>query len=181
MRRIAVLSGLVLVGGLLGPSTAFADDQGAQPDKNQAQWIAVEDQFAVVLPDGQTFTGDDQGPMNPNEAPPVGTQLFISEKLFETQDGMTKGDEVGRSHIQCTAQAVKLIFRCDGALVFDDGSQLLASVVLDVSTQPKSFDIAVLGGTGDWFGATGVLHDTDISTAKETAALYEADVVLPHN
>ena len=181
MRHIAVLCGLVLVGGLLGPSTAFAADQGAQHDKNQAEWIAVEDQFTVVLPDGQTFTGDDQGPMNPNETPPVGTQLFISEKLYETQDGVTKGDEVGRSDIQCTEQAVKLMFRCDGALLFDDGSQLLASVVLDVGNQPNSFDIAVIGGTGDWFGATGALTDTDISTANETAALYEADVVLPHN
>ena len=44
MRRIAVLSGLVLVGGLLGPSTAFADDQGGQNNKENAQWIAVEDQ-----------------------------------------------------------------------------------------------------------------------------------------
>jgi hypothetical protein len=181
MRRIAVLSGLVLVGGLLGPSTAFADDQGAQHDKNNAQWIAVEDQFALVQPDGETFTGPDPGPVDPNEAPAVGTQLFISEVLYATEDGVTKGDKVGRSHIQCTAQVVKFNFRCDGALVFDDGSQLLASVVLDVSTQPTSFDIAVIGGTGDWFGATGALTNTDISTAHETAALYEADVVLPHN
>lgn len=181
MRRTAVLSGLVLVGGLLGPSTAFADDQGSQNAKNHAEWIGVEDQFAVVLPNGQTFTGPDQGTMNPNEAPDVGTQVFISEVLYATDDGVTKGDKVGRSHIQCTAQVVKFILRCDGALVFDDGSQLLASVVLDVSAQPKSFDIAVIGGTGDWFGATGALTNTDISTAKETASLYEADVVLPHN
>jgi hypothetical protein len=180
MRRTAVLAGLVLVGGLLGPSTAFADDQGSQHDKSHAEWIAVEDQFATVLPDGQTFTGPDQGPMNPNEAPPVGTQLFISEVLYKTADGVTKGDKVGRSYIQCTEQVVQLIFRCDGALVFDDGSQLLASVVLDVSTEPKKFDIAVIGGTGDWFGATGALTNIDISTANETASLYKAHVVLPH-
>ena len=178
MRRIAVLSGLVLVGGLLGPSTAFAGEEDGGKD---AQWIAVEDQFAFVLPNGETFTGDEEPPGAPDEAPPVGTQLFISEVLYETEDGETPGDEVGRSHIQCTAQVVELTFRCDGALVFDDGSQLFASVVLDFTTEPESFDIAVLGGTGEWFGATGTLTLTDISTEEETASLYEADIVLPHD
>jgi hypothetical protein len=176
-RRIAVLSGVVLVGGLLGPSTAFAGEE-----KGHGKWIAVEEDFAFVLPNGETFTGDEQPPGDPEEAPPVGTQLFISEVLYETEDGETRGDEVGRSHIQCTAQVVELTFRCDGALVFDDESQLFASVVLDFSTgEQEGFDIAVLGGTGDWFGATGVLTLTDISTEEETASLYEADVVLPHD
>ena len=182
MRRIAVLSGLVLVGGLLGPSTAFADDQGSRHDRDHAQWIAVEDQFAVVLPNGETFTGD-PGPMDPNEAPDVGTQLFISEVLYATKDGETKGDEVGRSHIQCTAQVVEFTFLCDAALVFDADNQLLISTHLDFSMEDGSepFDVAVIGGTGDWFGATGAVTITDISSEEETASLYEADVVLPHD
>jgi hypothetical protein len=181
MRRIAVLSGLVLVGGLLGPSTAFAGEEDGHGTDN-AQWIAVEDQFALVLPDGETFTGEgDPGPLDPNDVPPVGTQLFVSEVLYETEDGETRGDEVGRSHIQCTAQVVEFNFLCDGAFVFDNGSQLHASVALDFSMEEgmETFDIAVTGGTGDWFGATGAISVTDISTAAETASLYEADVVLP--
>ena len=182
MRRIAVLSGLVLVGGLLGPSTAFADDQGGPNNKENAQWIAVEDQVAVVLPNGETFSGD-PGPMDPNEAPDVGTQLFISEVLYATDDGKTKGDKVGRSHIQCTAQVVEFTFLCDAALVFDANNQLLISTHLDFSMEEgaEAFDVAVTGGTGDWFGATGAVTITDISTGDETASLYEADVVLPHN
>jgi hypothetical protein len=39
MRRIAVLSGLVLLGGLLGPSTAFATGRDEHAD-NQDRWIA---------------------------------------------------------------------------------------------------------------------------------------------
>jgi hypothetical protein len=109
MRRIAVLSGLVLVGGLLGPSTAFAGEEDGHGTDN-AQWIAVEDQFALVLPDGETFTGEgDPGPLDPNDVPSVGTQLFVSEVLYETEDGETRGDEVGRSHIQCTAQVGEFI------------------------------------------------------------------------
>ena len=93
----------------------------------------------------------------------------------------TAKDEVGRSHIQCTAQVVEFNFLCDGAFVFDNGSQLHASVALDFSMEEgmETFDIAVTGGTGDWFGATGAISVTDISTAAETASLYEADVVLP--
>ncbi len=176
MRRITVLSGLVLIGGLLGPSAALA----AQDNGNgQNRWIAVEDQFTVVLPDGQTFDGDPGAA--PQEPPPAGTQLFISEVLYTTQDGKTPGKEVGRSHIQCTAQAVEFNFLCDAALVFDDGSQLLVSVDLDVSSQTGSpFDIAVTGGTGDWFGATGTITATDVSrSGNQTATLYEADLVLP--
>ena len=174
MRRLAVLSGLVLVGGMLGPSTAFA----AEGDH---QWIAVEDHFAIVLPDGETFT-EDAGPMDESEAPPVGASLFISEVLYATDDGETRGDEVGRSHIECTAQVVEFTFLCHAALVFDAESQLLASVHVDFSdpsAEGTPFDIAVTGGTGDYFGATGALTLTDISeSADETVSLYEGDLVL---
>jgi len=184
MRRIALLSGLVLVGGLLGPSTAFADDQQSQHNnKVDGQWIAVEDEFAFVLPNGETFTGEDPGPMDPNDVPPVGSQLFFSEVLYETEDGETKGDEVGRSHIQCTAQVVEFTFLCDAALVFGAENQLLISTHLDFGMEEgaESFDVAVIGGTGDWFGATGAVTISDLSTEEETASLYEADVVLPHD
>jgi hypothetical protein len=183
MRRIAAVSGLVLVGGLLGPSTAFATEDDQHSD-DQVRWIAVEDNFAVVLPDGETFTGDeDPGPMDPNDPPPVGTELFISEVLYATEDGETRGDEVGRTHIQCTAQVVEFTFLCDAAFVLDTGSQLLASAHVDFSTEegPETFDIAVTGGTGDFFGATGSVAITDISTPDETASLYEADLVLPRD
>jgi hypothetical protein len=180
MRRIAVLSGLVLVGGVLGPSTAFADDEGHSG--GQTRWIAVQDNFAVVLPDGQTFTGN-AGPMDENGPPDVGSRLFISEVLYATSDGSTRGDKVGRSHIECTAQVVENNFLCEAALVFGD-SQLTVTVDLDFSdpsAEGQPFDIAVTGGTNDFFGATGQVTATDISTSnKETVTLYEADLVLPH-
>ena len=182
MRRIAVLSGLVLVGGLLGPSTALATEDDPQTN-DQDRWIAVEDHFAIVLPDGTTFTEED-APPEEEFLPPVGSRLFISEALFSTDDGSTRGDEVGRTHIECTAQVVPANFMCDAVAVFDTGSQLAASVALDFSTESEvaSFDIAVTGGTGDYFGATGALTLTDISPSEEeTVSLYEANLVLPHN
>jgi hypothetical protein len=183
MRRIAVLSGLVLVGGVLGPSTAFADDNGRH-GHDPVRWIAVEDHFTIVLPDGQTFTGD-AGPMDENDPPPVGTQLFISEALYATDDGSTPGDAVGRSHIECTAHVVEFTFLCDAALVFDSGSQLTVTVHLDFSDpslEGEPFDIAVTGGTNDYFGATGQITATDISGAEdETVTLYEADLRFPRH
>jgi hypothetical protein len=178
MRRIAGLSGLVLVGGLLGPSTAFASDEDGHHDR----WIAVEDHFAVVLPDGQTSTQDSAGPLDENQPPPVGTELFISEVLYATSDGSTRGDAVGRSHIDCTAQVVEFTFLCNAALVFDSGSQLVATVHVDFSSQESEgqpFDIAITGGTGDYFGASGVITATDVSqNTDETVTVYDADLLL---
>ena len=179
MRRTAVLAGLVLVGGLLGPSTAAAGDDGHSKGKDQ--WIAVTDHFVIVLPNGQTSTGEPQG--NPTKAPDVGTRLFISEVLYATADGKTRGDKVGRSHIECTAQAVDFIFLCDASFVFGSNSELLVAAHIDVSSEQQggTSEIAVTGGTGDWFGATGSVTITDMSTATESVSLYKADVVLPHD
>ncbi len=175
MRRIAMLSGLVLVGGLLGPSTAFAAEDDSH---DETRWIAVEDEFAIVLPNGETFTGDEE----PEEmVPPVGARLFIAEVLYETDDGKTRGDEVGRTVIECTSQAVPTTFLCDIAFVLDNGSQLHGSVAVDFSTEEESvsFDIPVTGGSDDFFGAAGEVTLTDISPSEtETVTLYEVDVEL---
>jgi len=178
MRRIALLSGLVLVGGLLGPSTALAsqdDDHG----QSQLRWIAVQDKFTAVLPDGTTLT-EDPGP----GLPPVGARVFLSEKLYATEDGKTKGDAVGRDHIECTAQVVNSTFLCDVAFVLDDGSELIGSVALDFSSSEATtqFDVPVTGGSGHFFGAGGVVSATDISASpnQPTETLYELDIVVEH-
>jgi hypothetical protein len=178
MRRTAVLSALVLTGGLVGPSSALA----AEVDEHR--WIAVEDHFAIVMPDGETFTDDNAPPEE--ELPPVGARLFISEALHETDDGETAGSEVGRNHIECTAQVAELIFRCDATFAFDSGSQLHGTVAVDFgmeeTSEPFQLDIAVTGGTGDFFGATGVISLLDITDVDDpdaaTTTLYEADIRL---
>jgi hypothetical protein len=174
MRRIAVLCAGVLASGLLSSSTALADE-----DDGNDRWIAVEDEFAFVLPDGQTFTEDDP-PMEGQEpfAPPVGTRLFLGEALYETADGSTRGDEVGRTHIECTVQVQPTDFRCAIAFVLDAGSQLHGVVQVKISMEaaPDEFDIAVTGGTGDYSGASGVVSVQDISDTDpgdETVTLYE--------
>jgi hypothetical protein len=184
MRRSVVLSALVLTGGLLGPSTALATEEGDAPDR----WLAVEDHFAIVLPNGDTFT-DDEEPAEEEEVPPVGTQLFISEVLYEAEEGNELGDEIGRSHIECVAQVVPVVFRCEVAFVFDSGSQLHGAVAFDFGMEETEeafqLDIAVTGGTGDFFGATGEVSLLDITDPDDpeadTTTLYEADVKLAHH
>lgn len=184
MRRIAVLSALVLTGGLLGPSTALAAE-----DDHEYRWLAVEDHFVIVLPDGKTLTGDEAPMEGEDELPPVGTRLFLSETLFATEDGETRDDEVGRSHIECTAQVAPVNFLCDIAFVFDSGSQLHGTVLVDFSSteetaEPFGFDIPVTGGSHDFFGATGVVSLLDITDPDKpdapTETLYEADLRLAH-
>ena len=121
MRRIAVLSAAVLVGGLFGPSSALATED-REATGGQDRWIAVEDHFAIVLPNGETFTGDEEPPAEPEgDVAPIGTRLFLSEVLYATEDGESRGEEVGRDHVECSAQVVPNTFLCQIVWVFDTG------------------------------------------------------------
>jgi hypothetical protein len=184
MRRIALASAVVLAAGVLGSSSALAEDRTTD---TQHRWIAVEDHFAIVLPNGETFT-DDEEPTGEepeeDEFAPIGSRLFISEALYATADGATRGAPVGRDYIECTAQVLPEVFDCEIVWVFHNGSQLHGAVSIDFSTQSETealqFDIAVTGGTDDYFGATGEVSFLDISTGlEETVTLFEADIVLP--
>ena len=176
MRRIAVLSAGVLAVGLIAPSSALAEESTSHDNR----WIAVEDQVAIVLPNGDTIS-EGEAPMEEPTAIPVGTQLFITEVLYATEDGATRGDEVGRTHIQCTTQVTENNLLCDIAFVLDEGSQLHGTAHIAFSTESTTealqFDIAVTGGTGDFAGATGVVSLTDTTDVDDPAAevttLYE--------
>jgi hypothetical protein len=134
-----------------------------------------------VLPDGTTF--DEENPPPDEEAPlPVGARLFIGEALYATEDGATRGDRVGRTYIECTADISPFTFRCDASFVFTEGSQLHATVLIDFATLdpdvPEAFEAAVIGGTGEFSdvdGVVSVLQTTDPDDPDaETTTLYEA-------
>jgi Dirigent-like protein len=181
MRRAVVLSACLVVGGLMVPSSALATE-----DDDGDRWIAAEDEVAFVLPDGTTFTEDSPPMEGEEESAPVGTRLFITELLYDTDDGSTRGDEVGRTHIECTAQVVADNFLCVAAFVFDDDedSQLHGTVDVDFASMDPAetvqFDVAVTGGTGAYRGASGVVTLTDVTDSDDPQAevltLYEADL-----
>ena len=76
MRRIALLSGLVLVGGLLGPSTALTS-QDEDRGQNQVRWIAVQDNVHRRPPGRHDAH---RGPESGSERPPVGARLFYQRE-----------------------------------------------------------------------------------------------------
>jgi hypothetical protein len=135
MRRIAVLSALVLAGGLIGPSTALATEDDASGD--DGRWIAVEDQFAIVLPNGETLTDDAamEGPQE--EVPPSAPGRSSARSSTPRRTGPPGGEEVGRTHIECTAQVTPPNFRCEAAFVFTNGSQLHAPVLADFGAEQR--------------------------------------------
>ena len=185
MRRVAVLSACAVVGGaVLVPATALASAEDRAPghdDGPDVSWIAVEEDFVAVLPDGEVF--DEENPPPDEEAAlPVGTRLFIGEILYATEDGTTRGDAVGRTYIECTADSSPFTFRCDATLAFTEGSQLHATVVIDFAAldpdAPEAFEAAVIGGTGEYAGVDGAISVLDTSDPDEpdaeTTTLYEA-------
>jgi hypothetical protein len=187
MRRLAVLAGAVLVAGLLGPATAAAsdDDRKGKGHGDQYRWIAVEDQNVTVLPDGQTFDEENPPPEEEMEAP-VGAQAFISEALYKARKGNQPGREIGRTHIECTAQAVTTVFLCDIVWMVDGAGQLHGTVAVDFTqfseTEPLEFDIAVTGGTGKFSGATGHVRLLDVTDPDDEEApvttLYRTDIEI---
>jgi hypothetical protein len=186
MRRIAMLSAALLTGGLLIPASALADDTSAAPADRDVTWVALQDEFALVLPDGTTYDEDSPPPAgeDPTMSMSTGTRLFLGEKLYATDDGTTRGDQVGRTHIECTAQALPDWLLCDIVFALDDDSQLHGTVLVDFSAEsrkePLKFDIAVTGGTGDYAGANGVVHLTDTTDMShpgaESTTRYEVDL-----
>jgi hypothetical protein len=184
MCRISVLATLILVGTVLSPSASSATEEEERGD-GQRRWIAVQDQVAIVLPDGETYT-EQNPPPGEGFVPPVGSRVFVDETLYAAVDGNTRGDEVGRTHIECTAQVVRLSSRCDTAFVLTTGSQLHGVTLVDLSaqtgTEPLQLEIAVTGGTEEFFGATGEVSLLDITDPDDPAAeimtLYETDIEL---
>ena len=102
--------------------------------------------------------------------------------MSATLSSGTSGIVSSRAGVGLLAVSLLVSLTVVARFVFDTGSQLLASVHIDFSDPEldgMSFDIAVTGGTGDYFGACGVVTVTDISeSADETVSLYEADLVL---
>jgi hypothetical protein len=84
MRRIAVLSGLVLVPGFARPESRLCRGGGRPRRRRETStWSA---KFAVVLANSESFSGEEApGRLTPNNAPLVETQLLISEVQCETE------------------------------------------------------------------------------------------------
>ncbi len=141
---------------------------------DKVRWIAEETQTVVVLANG---TRPDP---NSNLGPPQpGDEEFITEDVFETMDGKTKGEKIGTDAIHCLFGVNHL--HCT-ATVFLNGDQLHVATTFPMTEQEEEqnsgFDVAFKGGTGRFRDAGGDAHLTDIPSEDQQSRLTLWEVRL---
>src|SRR5205807_6078981 len=124
----------------------------AAPGATDPGFKALEHNSHIALiHNGQVVT-------NPQAAPVPGDDFMISSDLIQYPH------VVGYDEIRCHVQFNNNLL-CIGTYKFNAG-QISAQALLDSDTPPPAFDVAIVGGTGAWDTARGVitlagLDDTD--------------------
>jgi hypothetical protein len=137
MKRIAVavLGAAVLVGVLTGPASGHG---------SPTRVIKLKE-----LVDGRTFGAVDNAPAGVS----VGDSIAFSRIVARRS-----GERVGRIDVTCTTTAGETAETahqaCHGVLTLNDGQLALETAIEGV---PTSAEVAVTGGTGAYFGASGVM------------------------
>lgn len=155
----------------------------------EVEWIAEFVDFAFVMPDGTTFTDDDEveaqlealeDEHEDDEIPPVGAQLYATQDVWSVDEDGAPGEVVGSSHIQCVHQAEVGRFHCDVAYDLPEEGALYATTSVNFleAEEAEEFllDLAVTGGAGEFYGATGDLLVEDLDEDLE----FVSGTVLLH-
>jgi hypothetical protein len=110
-------------------------------------------------------------PPGEEEMPQPGDRFFFRDDVFASDAQGTKGALVGSALVQCTFGVVGSL-QCQGAVTIDGEGQIhIAATFADASvpgTEP--FDIAIVGGTGEFadVGGDATLTETDSEDATVT-------------
>jgi hypothetical protein len=102
-----------------------------------------------------------------------GDQFFLTEDLFASDENGTKGDSIGRTIIQCTLGLAGSL-QCAGTAFLDGRGQIHVSATVPFTEEAGvPFDVAVVGGTGEFatFGGDATITDHDADTS-EAFSLY---------
>lgn len=101
-----------------------------------------------------------------------GDFAVINGDLFKNKSGKA-GSKIGTSRVVCHVVEVTdpdvFLVKCLATWTLKDGTLELAAVINEHAPSPHTFDIAILGGTGDFRKARGA------GTAKETS---EEEIVV---
>jgi hypothetical protein len=143
MRRFAftrrVVAGLGAVALLAGSATVWAGDGGSA---KQLHLVIKVTAFTPVDVDG-------------NKAPSIGDTLIEQGDLY-TPDGKTK---IGDGYAVCTQiTADQSLFDCQGSDLLPGGELREAGRITD----PATFTWAILGGTGKYVGAGGIVTGVSV-------------------
>lgn len=112
------------------------------------------------------------------ELPQPGDQFFFRDDVFASDAQGTKGELVGSAFVQCTFGVLSSL-QCHGAVTIDGAGQIqIAASFTDPSvpeTQP--FDIAIVGGTGEFADAGG---DATLTETQDGVTETHWEVRLLH-
>ena len=89
-------------------------------------------------------------------------------KLFD-ETGVTP---MGNSHIQCTVMPGKGWMLCNAALFIDGRGEIVLQGAIKGTASTTSFDIPIVGGTGDFANVRGYDHVVSTDPTHETDTLY---------
>jgi hypothetical protein len=119
---------------------------------------AVRGQLQMMAPDDEEFGQ-------------AGDRFFFREDVFASDAEGTKGAQVGSAFVQCTF-GIAASLHCQGAVDIDGKGQLHVSAALtDVGqTESGPFDVAIVGGTGEFHDAGGdaTLTETTVDDTNLT-------------
>ena len=142
---VGFLGALVLAGS--GITMAFASSNITEPE-------------TLVLNDKTTKEGYvDAG--KPGDS--VGDTYLFVDSLTDPADGSA----MGKAHGSCTFELHEWAYCEAGAVIMDRGQIVVAGFV-KFSDGPSTFDLAVVGGTGEFDNVRGSLEVAETSNNKST-------------
>jgi len=148
-----VVAILALAVGVVGPALG----SGGQEDGEHQRWIQVtsintEEDFVDVGAEGFS----------------LGDEFIFTSKL------MKNGKQVGHAGVVCTITSTKNRgeSQCVGTTRFDGRGQITVQGLL--AGEPKTFVIAITGGTGSYEGAEGTLRVRQFPN-RETLTFHLSD------
>ena len=106
-------------------------------------------------------------------APRPGDRVYLRDALYRW-DGAKRGARAGRIEAALTFMSS---FGPQGATaeisgqLFLVGGSIRVDGVVRISGGPSRFDLPILGGTGRYAGARGVLHSRDLAADGDRSAL----------
>jgi hypothetical protein len=113
-----------------------------------------------------------RGQLEGGFGPMPGDQFFLTEDLFASDAAGTKGDRIGHTVIQCTFGIAETL-QCGGTAFLDGRGQVHVTATVPFTEdeeEPAPFDVALVGGTGEFatFGGDATLTDQESDEGPST-------------
>lgn len=108
------------------------------------------------------------------ELPQPGDQFFFRDDVFASDAAGTKGALIGSALVQCTF-GVQFSLQCHGAVNIDGRGEIQIAATFTDASEPEMgpFDVALVGGTGEFADAGGDATLTETATETTTVTHWQ--------